>query len=128
MKSLFLLSMALVVAGCIHAPIRPQADPHLPSQIHVDSHELRRNTAVGTPITALNESGLLVVTVPIRSVVHETLYVDSRVTFFDRNGTVIGQPFKLQTKTLLPQTPDQIQFASPSRDAADFQLDLWFAR
>jgi hypothetical protein len=130
MKRLLLIPVLLALAGCNHVnpPIQGRADPYQPSQVHFDSQALRRDTAIGTPMTSLNESGLLTVTIPIRSAIDKTLYVDYRVTFFDRTGTPIGPTIGPLTKTLDPNTPDQIVVTSPSRQAADFQVDFRYAR
>ena len=66
-------------------------------------------------------------TIPIRSAIDKTLYVDYHVTFFDRTGTPIERfgPF---TKTLDPNTPDRIQVNSTTPRAADFQVDFRYAR
>jgi hypothetical protein len=121
--------MTLALYGCneVHPPIQGRADPYQRSQIHMDSEELRRDTTVGQPIVVPNESGLLVVTIPIRSDIDQSLHVDYRVTFFDRTGTPIERwgPF---TKTLNPHTPDQIQVNATSTRAADFQVDFNYAR
>lgn len=118
----------LLLAGCgVRPPIEGRADPYRPAQIHFDSEQLRIDTAVGTPILARNESNVLVVTIPIRSAIDKTLYVDYRVTFFDRTGVPIERygPF---TKTLDANTPDQITVNSTSTRAADFQVDFRYAK
>ena len=130
MKSvLAAMSLLFLVIGCtgVRPPIEGRADPYPRKQIHFDSDELRRDTTVDAPLLTHNESGLLVITIPIRSAVDLTLHVDYRVTYFDRNGVVLARlgPF---SKTLLANTPDQIQVISPSPDAADFQVDFYYSR
>ncbi|HEY7091227.1 MAG TPA: hypothetical protein VH518_24230 [Tepidisphaeraceae bacterium] len=131
-RSILLIPLTCVLIsalGCneVHPPIEGRADPFQRQQIHLDSGELRHDTTIGQPIVVPNESGLLNVTVPIRSDIDQTLYVDWRVTFFDHTGTPIENygPF---TKTLLPHVPDQVQFNSTSTRAADFQIDFSYAR
>ena len=132
MKTLFLagsISTALFLSACtgVNPPKQPRMDPYSASQIHVDSEELRKDTAVSEPIVTRDDSGNLVhVTVPIRSAINKTLYIDYWVSFFDRNGTRLS---KIQgTKTLQANTPDSIEFNSMSERATDFQLDLRYAR
>ena len=91
------------------------------------SERLRRDTAIGTPNVARDENGLLFVTVPIRSAINKTLYVDYRVTFLDQTGQVVSR-HGFFTKTLEPNTPDQIVVNSTSPRAADFQIDFRYAR
>jgi hypothetical protein len=132
MKSI--LSLSLIFAGLtltactgVNPPKQPRMDPYSPSQIHVDSEELRRDTAVGPPQITRDDSGNLVhVTVPIRSAINKDLYVDYSVSFFDKNGTRLS---KIQgTKTLRANLPDSIEFNSMGPRAADFQLDLYYPR
>src|SRR3954447_2130689 len=130
MKHLLVICSALLLGACtgtVSPPIQGRADPYPTAQVHLDSEQLRRDTAIGTPILVHNESGMLIVTLPIRSAIDQTLYVDYRVTFFDRNGVPIERygPF---TKTLDGHTPDQIQVNSTTTRAADFQIDLRYAK
>lgn len=121
---------SLSLAACTRTPPppkQPRLDPYDRSQIHVDSDRLREDTAVGEPIVTRDDSGNLVhVTVPIRSTINKTLYVDYWVSFFDRNGQRLS---KIQgAKTLQANTPDSIEFNSMTPRATDFQLDLRYAR
>ena len=128
--SSFLILAAISLTACstgVKPPKQPRMDPYAPAQIHVDSEQLRRDSAVGEPIVSRDDSGNLVhVTVPIRSAINKTLYVDYFVTFFDRNNQRLS---KIQgSKTLQANTPDSIEFNSMSPRATDFQLDLRYAR
>jgi uncharacterized protein YcfL len=128
MRYVLLLLPVLMIAGCgVRPPIEPRQDPYAPGQVHVTSSELRRHTAVGAPVPARDESGLLYVTVPIRSARNQQLHVDYRATFFDRNGQEI-QRTGWMTKVLAPNVPDQIQVNSTSPRAANFQVDLRYAQ
>lgn len=123
------VTLVILQIGCdnVRPHIEGRQDPYRPSQLMFDSDTLRRDTAVGAPVVERDASGILYVTVPIRSAINKTLYVDYRVTFFDRTGQVVSRlgPF---TKTLDPNTPDQIQVNSTSSRAADFQIDFRYAR
>jgi hypothetical protein len=130
MRTMLIVLGSLSLAACTRQPAppkQPQMDPYASSQIHVDSERLRRDTAVGEPRVTRDDSGNLVhVTVPIRSAINKTLYIDYFVSFFDRNGQRVS---KTQgTKTLQANTPDSIEFNSMTPRAADFQLDLRYAR
>jgi len=124
-----LIVAALVSAGCsgVNQTNQGRLDPYPRSQIMFDTTQLRNDTAVGVPIVTRDDAGLLHVQVPIRSAINVTLYVDYRVTWFDRNGQKISTfgPF---TKTLDPNTPDQIVVNSTTSQAADFQVDFRYAR
>jgi hypothetical protein len=128
---LFLIAgpMLAVLAGCsVNPPIQPRMDPYLPSQIQMDSEELRGDTAVGTPNAHRDDSGILFVTVPIRSTIDKTLYVDAYVTWLDRNGQPIGGRLGPKTLVLDPNTPSSVTFNSTTPRAADFQIDFRYAR
>jgi uncharacterized protein YcfL len=128
-KSLILLSLSTGLVGCsVNPPIQPRMDPYSPSQIHMDSDQLRSDTAVGTPNAHRDDAGILFVTVPIRSAIDKTLYVDCYVTWLDRNGQPIGDRMGPKTITLDPNTPSSVTFNSTTPRAADFQVDFRYAR
>lgn len=123
MRPLLLLSM-MMLAGCgVNAPIEGRADPYAPAQVHFDSDEIRRDTAIGQPIVSRDEFGLLHVALPIRSAVNLQLHVQYRVTFFDGNHGTLDQQSWID-KTLTANTPDQIDVNSVNKRAADFQIDF----
>ncbi|MBC8105220.1 MAG: hypothetical protein H7Z14_01405 [Anaerolineae bacterium] len=125
---LFVAAISLTAcSNGVNPPKQPRADAYSPSQIHVDSEDLRRDTAVGIPVVTRDDSGNLVhVTLPIRSAINKELHIDYWVSFFDRNGQRLS---KIQgQKTLLANTPDSIEFNSMSPRAADFQVDLRYSR
>ena len=123
MRTLLLLSL-ITLAGCgVNAPIEGRADPYAPAQVHFDSDEIRRDTAIGQPIVTRDEFGLLHVTLPIRSAVNLQLHVQYRVSFFDRSHGLLDQQ-SWSDKTLTANTPDQIDVNSVDKRAADFQVDF----
>ena len=128
MKRLLLLPAILLLGCTVKPPIQGCADPFVPAQVHFDSDELRRDTAVGTPLVTRNEAGMLMVTLPIRSAIDQYLHVDYFVTFFDSNGVPIGPRMGPFTKTLDANTPGTITVNSTSTRAADFQIDFRYAR
>ena len=129
LRSLLVLG-AISLSACertVNPPKLSRADVYPAQQVHVDSEELRRETAVGPARVTRDDSGNLVhVTLPIRSAINRELHIDYFVSFFDRNGARLS---KIQgQKTLLANTPDSIEFNSMSPRATDFQLDLRYAR
>jgi hypothetical protein len=126
-----LLGAALFTIGCTNSvkpPIEGRGDPFDRQQIHFASEDLRRATAVAAPTASRDEAGnILYVTVPIRAATNQILYVDYRVSFFDRTGQLLNQTGWF-TKTLEPNTPDQIVVNALGPRAADFQVDFRFAR
>jgi hypothetical protein len=112
----------------VKPPIQGRADPYDAQQIHFATDDLRRSTAVGAPIASRDDSGnILYVTIPIRSAVNQTLYVDYRVTFFDKSGQALSSSGWLP-KTLEANTPDRVEVRSLGPRAADFQVDFRYSR
>ena len=116
-----------MIGGCVQSPNNARNDPFVPGQIQISDDDLRRQTAFAQPLVSRDAAGLLFVTVPIRAATDLTLYVDYRTTFFDRTGRPIQQTAWLN-KTLYPKVFDHIQINSVSPDAADFEMDLRYAR
>jgi hypothetical protein len=128
MKTMFAWCLLLVViGGCVKSPNYARNDPFMPAQIQISDDDLRKNTAFSQPIVSRDAAGLLLVTVPLRAATDLTLYVDYRTTFFDRTGRPIQQTGWLN-KTLYPNVFDNIQINSVSPEAADFEMDLRYAR
>jgi hypothetical protein len=125
-----LLTLALALtSGCgVKPTIEGRQDPFASSQIMFASKDLRSKTAVSAPSVARDDTGgILHVTVPIRAATDLQLYVDYRTTFFDRNGQQISQTGWTR-KTLAPNVPDRIVVNSMGPNAADFQIDLRYAK
>lgn len=118
-----------ILAGCgVKPPIEGRQDPYAPAQINFASKSLRNDTAVSAPSVARDEAGgILHVTVPIRAATNQQLYIDYRTTFFDRNNQQISQTGWTR-KTLAPNVPDRIVVNSMGPTAADFQIDLRYAK
>ncbi|HRK31683.1 MAG TPA: DUF1425 domain-containing protein [Tepidisphaeraceae bacterium] len=123
-----LLSLTAAACNEVKPPIQGRADPFDAQQVHFATESLRKDTAVGTPLLSRDDAGnILYVTVPIRSAINKSLYVDYRVTFFDQNGQQLNQTTWL-SKTLEANTPDRIQVNALGPRAADFQIDFRYSR
>lgn len=122
-----LLLVLLAIAGCVTPPIQGRQDPYVPPQVTFAESRLARSTAIGTPVLTRDAGGILHVQVPIRSTLNRQLIIDWRATFFDRDGQVVWKT-DWKDKTLAPHVPDEIQFNSTTAQAADFQLDLRYAK
>lgn len=124
MKYAVVLVSLFLLTGCgVNPPITGRQDPYAADQVHFDSDELRKDTAISAPIVARDEFGLLHVTLPVRSAINRQLHVQYRVTFFDLNHMVLDQ-YSWTDKTLTANTPDQVQFNSVDKRADDFQVDF----
>jgi len=123
-----LVSVTILIVGCVKPPIEGRLDPYTPAQLHFASKELKNDTAVGTPTASRDAAGqILYVTVPVRSATNKDLHVDYRVTFFDRTGTPINSTSWF-TRTLVSNVPDYITVKSTTPLAADFQVDFRYAQ
>jgi hypothetical protein len=128
MNRLIAISLALLLAGCVKPPIEGRLDPYDTAQIHFASDDLKKSTAVKTPIVSRDQEGnILHVTVPVRAATNKELHVDYRVTFKDHNGQVLNQTGWF-TRTLAPNVPDSITVNSLGPRAADFQVDFRYAQ
>ena len=121
--------LVLMLAGCnqVTAPIEGRADPYPANQINLASQDLRDKTAISPPIVDRRD-GILYVTVPIRSASNYDLHVDYKVTFFNSNGSIIYQGSWEQMPTLIHNVPSELRFNSLTAEAADWRLDLRYAR
>lgn len=129
MKSVLSVIFLVAVIGCnsVRPPKVGRDDPYEAQQIHFASEELRRDTAVSKPVVSRDPAGLLVVSVPIRSAIDKTVYVDYRVTFFDQTGQEVGQT-TWSRATLESNVPQRITVNSTTARAADFQMDFRYSR
>jgi uncharacterized protein YcfL len=124
-----LLSVVPLLSGCaVNPPIEARQDRYTRQQIHLTSDDLRWHTAVDTPQVSRDDAGLLFITVPIRSTSNQQLYIDYRVTFFDRQGRPLGEPSGWLSKILAPNVPDQFTVNSTTPLASDFQIDLRYSQ
>lgn len=122
------IAAVAMAAGCsnVKAPINARQDPYVPRQIQLASEDLRKHTAFNSPVLTRDDSGLLFVEVPVRATTDQRVYIDYRVTFFDKNGQSIYQTAWF-TKTLEPNTPDRLTANSVTSRAVDFQMDVRYA-
>ena len=130
MKHALILATLFLIAGCaqMHDPILGRADPAWRDQILFANENLRQHTAVQSATFQRDPSSqLLFVTVPIRNTSDVQLYIDFRYTFFDADGNVLYTS-SMMPKTLRPNLPDQIQFNSTTPRAANFELDIDYAK
>ena len=129
-RMLFAALMLLPLAGCtprVRGPIEPREDLSPWPQIMLDNRELARRIAVRQPVVERDPSGLLFVTVPVRSTTRHQMTIEYRSTFYDRNHTPIFQSTWFP-RTLTPLTQETIQANSTSNRAEDFQIDIREAR
>ncbi len=127
MRYVLLCGMVLSLAACgVKPPIEPRAEPYGPKQVYIASNDLREKTAVDTPIVT-RKNGIMYVTIPIRSASDYDLHIDYQVTFFNAEGEPIYTGPWENGPVLVRNTPNHIQFHSPSGDAADFRVNLRYA-
>ena len=126
---ILLLTLSLLITfGCgVRPPIEGRRDPFTPPQVSIAENSLKHATAVGDPRVTRDSSGLLVVTVPVRSETNQDLHVDYQVAFLDSAGHQLSQTGWF-TKTLTSKVPDEITVSSMSAQAADFRMKFRWAR
>jgi len=131
-SSLLLAAAASVFVGvglgCSHDSVPPPIQPRQdvlrtgdPTQVFFDSEALRSDTAADTPNVFRDQSGLLHVTVPIRSVADRQIYVEYRVIFFDRDHQEIDRT-PWHDKALPPNIPESISVTATTPRAEFFQV------
>jgi hypothetical protein len=129
-KALLFLPLMAALHGCnTQPPIDPRAEEFGFGQVQLADEDLRRNTRFSEPQVSRDAAGLLYVTVPLRATINETLYVQYRATFFDEHGQPLpGSGATWTDKTLNPRVPETLSANSTSPRAADFRVDVRYAR
>jgi len=129
-----MLSLVFVTA-CepkVEPPSRGRADVTDHSRIFFSQQDkaqyLRESTAINEEVISRDQFGLLSVTIPIRSAVNKSLYLEYNYEFFDASGRSIESPKSWQPVVLEAGSPNTIQFTSVTRDAADYRVNIRLQR
>ena len=123
-----------LVAGCADKQVpeargRGDAEDHFGIVLSQEQgDQLRHDTAFGPERVTRDPYGLLHVTVPLRSAIQHTLYLEYRYSFFDGSGNLIEGPMGWTTVTLEAGSPGTIQFTSTASQATNFQLNVRYQR
>ena len=124
----------LTIAGCSNE-VPPyhegRAESYAPPQVQItgiNAENLRLATVVDRPISHRDSADLLHVTVPVRNTSNQVLHVQYRYNFLDDQGRPLPENIAWNRKTLEPGSTERIAFNSTSTRAADFQMDLRYAR
>jgi hypothetical protein len=137
MKNALMLVLGLsmiAAAGCNTVPPYKEgrAERYAPPQVIFtgpEAEDLQSWTAVDVPILTRDPSDLLFVNLPIRATGNKVLHTQYRVSFLNRTGEPLpGSPTGWLRKDLEPGAREMIRFNSTSARAADFQLELRYAR
>ena len=133
--SLIALPLSFAAAGgCqtgVNAPHYTRADSYDMGHITLSGKhgdDLRRQTAFAQEHVDRDQYGLLVVTIPLRSAVDHTLYLEYQYTFFDANGGVVEGPMGWTPITLEAASPGTIVFHSTQPTAAEFHVNIRYLR
>ena len=89
---------------------------------------LRHDTAVSQERVTRDPGGILQVSVPIRSAVQHTQYLEYQYSFFDGTGRKVEGPLGWTPITLEAGSPGTIQIASSGPTAVEFQLIVRYQR
>jgi hypothetical protein len=121
------LTVLVLLGGCVKAPIEPRADPYVPPQINIADADLANRTAF-LPVRTERRNGILYVTVPARAASNLDLHVDYKYTFLDENGMPVDETGWIGGTTLTRNSYTYIRFNSTNANAADFHLQLRYAQ
>lgn len=128
LRILGVFTIAAMLAGCQNeAPLSAREEQYDYPWLMVGSKDLRASTMVSDARRSRDEAGLLHVTVPIRNVTDKQLYVDYRVTFYDKNQMPLPQEFR-KTLTIPARTARDATFNSTSPKAETFQMEITYPR
>lgn len=122
------------LAGCTSEPPpyrEGRAEAYGPPQVQItglDAESLRLSTVIDRPITHRDQADLLFITVPVRNTSDRVLHVQYRYNFVDDQGRPLAENIAWNRKTLEPGATERISFNSTTSRAADFQMDLRYAR
>lgn len=127
-RILGVVTLAAVLAGCqSEAPLAARQEQYDYPWLMVGSKDLRASTMVSDARRSRDDAGLLHVSVPIRNVTDKQLYVDYRVTFYDRNQMPLPQEYR-NTLTIPARTARDAKFNSTSPKAETFQMEITYPR
>jgi len=123
----------LIVLGCVgvggcndNAPIYEKSDTRvIPDHILFGNSDLRNGVRVRPVTTQQDPSGILHVTLNLRSAQDSDQYVDAFISFY-RNGRFV-EKLGPQTFVLKGNLPDTILFNS-TQPADDYTLNLDYAK
>jgi uncharacterized protein YcfL len=132
--NLSLIPLLALIAGCANNPPpyrEGRAERYAPPQVQIsgiDAEDLKQSTAIDRPQTYRDPANLLYVTVPIRNTSDQVLHVQYRYNFLDEQGRPLPANMAWNKKTLEPGSTERVTFNSTSAKAADFQVELRYAR
>ena len=128
-RSVLLMGIAAaMLAGCqSEAPLAARAEKYDYPWLMVGSQDLRANTMVNDARRTRDEAGLLYISVPIRNTSDLQLYIDYRVTFYDKNQMPLPQEYR-KTLTIPARGMREATANSTSPKAESFQMELTYPR
>src|SRR4051812_10223929 len=136
MKKMLLAVIGLlgIAAGCAQDPPpyrEGRAERYAPPQVQItgiNAEDLQYSTVIDRPQTWRGPSNVLYLGVPIRNTSEKVLHVQYQYNFLDAQGAPMPENIAWNRKTLEPGATERIKFNSTSARAADFQLNLRYAR
>jgi hypothetical protein len=123
-----------IMAGCAQNPPpyrEGRAERYAPPQVQITgigAEDLQYSTVIDRPQTWRDPSNILYVVVPVRNTSEKVLHVQYQYNFLDAQGAPLPENIAWNRKTLEPGATERIMFNSTSARAADFQLNLRYAR
>ena len=126
-----LIAAALVGCRSVTPPSRGRADVTDHRRVFFETahqDQLQNSTALDAERISRDQFGLLTVTIPIRSTVRRSLYLEYNYEFFDASGKSVEGPLGWRRLSLDGGTPTTIQFTSTSEVAEDYRVSIRFQK
>jgi len=125
---LMLAAATLSLAACTD-PIEVRSDKFSQyPQVHTESYYLKEWTRVQEPQAVRVGAGQLKVMIPIRNLTDNELQLDYIYTFTDPRGITVEGPSSRQFVRLPRKGIGQIEFTSMTATAADFRVQIFYAK
>jgi starvation-inducible outer membrane lipoprotein len=119
-STIFLTLTGILLAGCVDKPNYGRNNPYPATHVQFTSSALQDATAITPAVPTRDPSGLLLVTMQIRSTVDHDLAIDVYCTF-TRAGQVVDNRLGPKVVNLQARSTETITFNSTA-PADDFQL------
>lgn len=120
---LFLAVAGILLAGCVDQPYYGRLDPYTARHVQFTNESLQNSTAISAAEPTRDPSGLVHVTIQIRSTVDHDLPMDVYCTFTNRAGQVVDNRLGPKTVHLHARATETVTFNS-TQPADEFMLSF----
>lgn len=115
--------------GCSTAPIgaKPDVVNEYP-KIAFNTESLAKAVKMNPPVVGKSDTGMLMVTQPIRNASDEVLYIEYRFIWKDVTGRPVGPDMSWRYMRLEPRLNDVFSANASSDAVTDYQIQMRWAR